>query len=101
MTSVENNDYIKKILEQGILRIICDCLKMKDAKYLAVCLEAFGNLLAFGKKSNPNVQNPIVIEVEKMGMFDVLEKLQFHQVEIVYEKTLNILETYFDTQNVE
>ena len=38
LTSVENNDYIKKILEQGILRIICDCLKMKDAKYLAVCL---------------------------------------------------------------
>ena len=103
LTSVENPEYMKKIFDQGILRIICDCLKMDDAKYLAVCLEAFGNLLAFGKKinQNQNLPNPIVEEVEKMGMFDVLEKLQFHPVEIVYEKTLRILETYFDTQNVE
>ena len=101
LTSVEKVDYIKKILEQGILAIICDCLKMEDAKYLAVCLEAFGNLLSFGKKSNPDGPNPIVMEVEKMGMFDVLEKLQYHPVEIVYEKTLKILETYFETQNVE
>ena len=103
LTSVENPEYIKKILDQGILRIICNCLKMDDAKYLAVCLEAFGNLLAFGKKisQKTNLPNPIVEEVEKMGMFDILEKLQLHPVEIVYEKTLKILETYFDTQNVE
>ena len=101
LTSVENPEYLKKILEQGILTIICECLKMEDAKYLAVCLEAFGNLLSFGKKSNPNGPNPIVNEVDKMGMFDVLEKLQLHPVEIVYEKTLKILETYFETQNVE
>ena len=101
LTSVEKVDYINKNLEQGILAIICDCLKMEDAKYLAVCLEAFGNLLSFGKKSNPDGPNPIVMEVEKMGMFDVLEKLQYHPVEIVYEKTLKILETYFETQNVE
>ena len=101
LTSVENIEYIKIILKEGILRIICDCLKMEDAKYLAVCLEAFGNLLSFGKKSNPNGPNPIVNEVEKMGMFDVLEKLQLHPVEIVYEKTLKLLEMYFDTQNSE
>jgi hypothetical protein len=101
LTSVENPDYIKKILEQGILNIICDCLKLDDAKYLAVCLEAFGNLLAFGKKNNPEGLNPIVNEVDKMGMFDVLEKLQYHPVEVVYEKTLKILETYFETESVE
>lgn len=101
LTSVENIEYMKIILKEGILRIICDCLKMEDAKYLAVCLEAFGNLLSFGKKSNPNGPNPIVNEVEKMGMFDVLEKLQYHPVEIVYEKTLKLLEMYFDTQNSE
>ena len=88
-------------MEQGILNIICDCLKLEDAKYLAVCLEAFGNLLAFGKKNNPEGPNPIVNEVDKMGMFDVLENLQYHPVEVVYEKTLKILETYFETESVE
>ena len=58
---MENPDYMKKILEQGILQIICSCLKMDDAKYLAVCLEAFGNLLAYGKKNLlNNGVNPIV-----------------------------------------
>ena len=101
LTSVENEEYLKKILEQGILKIICDCLKMDDAKFLAVCLEAFGNLLAFGKKRNPNGPNEIVLEVEKMGMFDLLEKLQYHPVETVFEKTLKLLETYFDVENLE
>ena len=101
LTSVENPEYIKKILQQGILRIICNCLKMEDAKYLAVCLEAFTNLLAFGKKNNPSGSNPIVIEVEKMGMYDILEKLQYHPVEFVYEKALKLLETYFVIQYIE
>ena len=101
LTSVENPVYFKKILEQGILEIICECLKMDDAKNLAVCLEAFGNILAFGKKNNPNGSNPIIDEVEKLGMFDILEKLQFHPVEFVYDKIIKILETYFETQNVE
>lgn len=101
LTSVENPEYLEKILKQGILKIICNCLKMEDAKYLAVCLEAFGNLLAFGKKNCIDNVNPIVKEVEKMGMFDLLEKLQLHPVEIVYEKTLKILETYFDTENLD
>ena len=98
MTSVEKPEYMKKLLDQNILRIICNCLKMNDAKYLAVSLEALGNLLAFGKKNNPEGHNPIVIEFEKMGMCDILEKLQFHPVEIVYNKALRLLETYFETQ---
>ncbi len=98
LTSVENPEYIKKILEQNILRIICDCLKMEDAKYLAVCLEALSNLLSFGKNNSINGVNPLVVELEKMGMCDVLEKLQYHPVEFVYDKTLKLLETYFEIQ---
>ncbi len=101
LTSVENDEFIKKILEQGILRIICNCLKMEDARYLAVSLEAFTNLLNFGKKSNPSGPNPIVVEIEKMGMCDILEKLQYHPVEIVYEKTLKLLEAFFEVQYIE
>ena len=101
LTSIENPIYMKKILDQGILKIICECLKLNDAKLLAICLEALGNLLVFGEKfsQNPAGENPIVYEIEKMGMFDILEKLQLHQSEIVYEKTLKILEKYFDIQN--
>ena len=37
---------------------------------------------------------------ERLGIFDRLEKLQLHPVEIVYEKVLKLLETYFDVENV-
>ena len=100
-TSVENPEYLKKILKQNILLIINKFLKMSNAKYLAVSLEALNNLLAFGRKSCPNGINPIVVEMDKIGMCDILEKLQYHPVEVVYEKTLKILETFFETQFVE
>ena len=101
LTSVEKPEFMKKLFEQNILGIICNCLKMDNGKYLAVSLEALGNLLAFGKKNNPEGHNPIVIEFEKMGMCEILEKLQFHPVEVVYNKALKLLETYFETQFME
>ena len=43
----------------------------------------------------------IVIEAEKIGLCDILEKLQFHPVEVVYDKTVKLLEEYFETQYME
>ena len=99
LTSIEKDQLLEKILQDGILEIICKCLNMKDAKYLAVSLEAFGNLLAYGKKIGKDGPNPIVIKVGNMGIFEVLEGLQLHPVEVVYEKTIKLLETYFETEN--
>jgi importin subunit alpha-2 len=101
LTSAENPEFIKKILNQNILLIINNCLRMDNAKSLAVCLEALNNLLAFGRKSCPNGPNPIVLEIEKIGMCEILENLQYHPVEVVYEKTLKLLETFFETQFIE
>lgn len=99
-TSTENKAMMEKILNQGILDVICLCLKMNDAKYIAVSLEALGNLLAFGKQYYVvDGKNIIVKKIEELGMFDMLESLQMHPVEIVYEKTIKILETYFETEN--
>ena len=99
LTSIEKDELLEKILNDGILELICKCLTMKDAKYLAVSLEAFGNLLAYGKKIGKDGVNPIVVKVGNMGIFDVLESLQLHPVEVVYEKTIKLLEAYFETEN--
>lgn len=100
LTSTENKIMMEKIINQGILEIICLCLKMTDAKYIAVSLEALGNLLTFGKQYYiVDGKNLIVKKIEEMGMFDLLESLQMHPVEIVYEKTIKILENYFETEN--
>jgi len=44
-------------------------------------------------------KNLIVEKIEQLGMFDLLESLQYHPVEIVYEKTIRLLEAFFDTEN--
>ena len=98
LTSVKNPIYIKKILQQGILECIKSCLMINDAKNLAVNLEALNNLLFFGKQNKINNVNPVAEEIERLGMIDLLENLQSHPVEIVYEKTLKLLLDYFDVQ---
>jgi hypothetical protein len=89
------------LIKQGVIELICHCLTLKDAKYIAVSLEALGNLLSFGKQyfTVEGGKNPVVAKVETLGMFEVLENLQLHPVEIVYEKTFKLLEAYFDTEN--
>jgi len=88
------------IIKQSILELICHTLKINDAKIIAVSLEALGNLLNFGKMYYTiDGVNLIVKRIEELGMFDLPENLQFHPVEIVYEKTIKLLETYFETEN--
>ena len=103
LTTAENPIYIKKLLDQGILDIICECIKTEDGKNLVVCLEALRNLLSFGKKyyTNDKNINPIVVQIDKMGATDVLEKLQLHPMETIYQHTIEILDEFFETQNEE
>ena len=98
LTNIKDETYMKKILEQGILLTMNYCLLIDDAKNVAVNLEALGNLLSFGKNNICDGVNPVVKEMERIGMVDILEKLQTHPVEIVYEKTLKLLLEYFEVQ---
>jgi hypothetical protein len=66
LTNVKNPILMKKILEQGILSTMNNCLMFDDAKNLAVNLEALGNLLLFGKNNTIDDVNPVVKEMEKM-----------------------------------
>ena len=91
LTNVKNPILMKKILEQGILLTMNNCLMFDDAKNLAVNLEALGNLLFFGKNNKIDGVNPVVKEMERIGMVDLLEKLQTHPFEVVYEKSLKLI----------
>jgi len=58
-------------------------------------LEGLSNLLQYGKMNPVNGGNSVALKLEKLGVLDFLEGLQRHHVEIIYEKTIKILETYF------
>jgi hypothetical protein len=88
------------IISQNIIELICECLKLEDPKYIAVALEALANILTFGKTYYiENGVNLVLKKIEELGVTDLLESLQYHPVEIVYEKTLKLLEAFFETEN--
>jgi len=72
-----------------------------DPKIIAVSLEALHNLLQFGKTffALENGSNPIVKKIEELGMCDRLEQLQYNPIEIIYEKALKLIETFFEIDN--
>jgi hypothetical protein len=98
LTNVKNKILMEKILQQGILGCIKYCLLINETKNLAVNLEALNNLLQFGNDNKINNVNIVAEEMERIGMLDILENLQSHPVEIVYEKTLKLLCDYFEVQ---
>lgn len=100
LTSIERRDLLEKLIKENLLELLSSCLKLKDANQVAVSLEALGNVLEFGKKYyTENGRNLIVTRIYELGMVDVLENLQLHPVQIIYEKTLRFLETYFEKED--
>ena len=97
LSSVENEKYMKKLVDDGILIFVNECIQNDDAKIIALALEILGHVLAFGQKKGE--LDYFIKEIETMGMVDKLEKLQTHEDQIIYEKTIQILDTYFETEN--
>ena len=98
LSSVENEKYMQKLIDDGILIFVYECMKNDETQFIALSLEILGNILAFAKK-NGNLNN-FLSEIEKIGMVDILEKLQVHKDQMIYEKTIQILDTYFETENI-
>ena len=98
LSQIKNKEYIKKMIEQGLLLIVCECLKSEECKNIAISLEALNNLLEYGKQTSVDGNNIIALEIERIGMADYLENLQYHPNEIIYGKALDTIERYFTTE---
>ena len=99
-SQIKDKNYILTLIDQGLLNIIYDCMKSSEIKEIAISIEALYNLLVFGKENECNGKNLVALELEKRGMLDVLENLQFHRSELVYEKVIKIIETFFHVEEV-
>ena len=96
LTLINDEKYLGNLIGSGLLKVICDCIKGKYSKEIAICLEALDNLLFFGERHKNNGYNVIRYEIERLGLCDVLEKLQYDRNEYIYERACNIIEKYFE-----
>ena len=99
-TSRADNQLISSLVNWGLIKIFLQIMKLPDSKQVSICLDALVNI--FNKGEEPGIKseegNPFLDIFEKNEGAAILEELQIHPVEEVYQKALGILETYYDIE---
>ncbi|KAF5270424.1 hypothetical protein FQR65_LT05612 [Abscondita terminalis] len=88
-----------KLVEMGVLKPMCNLLNSKDWKTVIVALDGLTNILNAANKLGE--VEKVAIMIEECGGLDLMESLQAHENEQVYEKALSIIENYFGMAQVE
>ena len=79
------------------MRYYVNCLASnEDHKTTEVALECLYIVLALGEKfKNNNGPNPLVMYLRNLSAVDILEKLQYHKSDLVYDNVTKILTSFF------
>lgn len=104
-TSGGSPDQIKYLVGQGCIKPLCDLLTCSDAKIIIVALEGLENILRVGKAekemAGPHGVNQYAQFIEEAEGVDKIEDLQEHSNQDIYDKSINILEEYFEIEEEE
>ena len=104
-TSGGTQDQIRFLVSQGAIKPLCDLLECSDAKIIIVALEGLENILrvgAFDKEmAGPSGVNVYAGYIEDAEGVDKIEALQEHSNEEIYNKSIQILEEYFELEDEE
>mmetsp|Transcript_12468 Transcript_12468/g.22326 ORF Transcript_12468/g.22326 Transcript_12468/m.22326 type:complete len:518 (-) Transcript_12468:116-1669(-) len=99
-TSGGTAEHIQYLVDSGCIPPLCNLLSVNDQKIVTVALEGLENILKIGdvQKSMPGGtgQNMYAPLIEAAGGVDKLEDLQGHPDTNIYNKTVSILEVFFD-----
>jgi len=76
---------------------LCDLLSFPDTEVIEVALNGLDNILKLGQNDSRlnGTANPYALRIEECGGLDKIEYLQGHQKKRIYNKTFQIIETYF------
>ena len=95
----------RAVVLSGAIQPLCDILDCNDASIITIALETLENILKLGQQMEQKTGlNPYTTEIEECGGLDLLEKLQMHENDRIYKKSVDILEDFFgaeeDDQNL-
>lgn len=90
---------LAKLVEMGVLKPMCNLLNSKDWKTVIVALDGLANILNAAHKLGE--VDKVALMIEECGGLDLMESLQAHENDQVYEKVLAIMENYFAEAQVE
>uniref|UniRef100_A0A7S1XWA2 Importin subunit alpha n=1 Tax=Phaeomonas parva TaxID=124430 RepID=A0A7S1XWA2_9STRA len=91
---------VQLMVEEGAIYQLCQFLDFQDARLTQVVLDGLESMLRVGREVGE--EEKFATLVDEAGGLDKLEGLQEHQDETIYNKAVNIIETYFnDADEVE
>jgi len=86
------------LVSKNIVSVLCSWLDKNDTKSLIIILEGIWNVLSVGKHIFNNQFQQLV---DECGGLDKLEALQEYPNHHVYELALDILENYFEIEEID
>eukprot|EP01126_Amoeba_proteus_P015842 TRINITY_DN1718_c0_g3_i1.p1 TRINITY_DN1718_c0_g3~~TRINITY_DN1718_c0_g3_i1.p1 ORF type:complete len:519 (-),score=113.72 TRINITY_DN1718_c0_g3_i1:148-1704(-) len=97
-TSGGSSKQIKYLVECNLIPPMCDLLHSSDVRIVLIALECLENLLKVGEKDKAKQVSGINVyadKIEECEGLDKLDNLQNHVNSEVYDKVVQILETYY------
>ena len=103
-TALKNEEIVQRIVENKGVEAMFQVLKHKvDVKTAVVLLEGIRNVLEVGKAHflDEKGDNPFTFIVEECGGLDIIEEMQGHLNQHVYELAVEIIESYFNVEEID
>ncbi len=89
------DEQIMSIIEAGAIDAVCSILGVNDTKMLIVALDAVECILKLGAKLDKNY----ISLVDECDGLTMIETLQQHESDEVYQKAVALIETYFGAED--
>eukprot|EP00056_Hartaetosiga_gracilis_P020525 m.19967 g.19967 ORF g.19967 m.19967 type:complete len:536 (-) comp8529_c0_seq1:80-1687(-) len=93
LTNHGTQEDIRYLIQQGCIAPFVGMLKVQDTKIIEISLDALKNVLVASEMGDGS--NPACDWIDEAGGVDIIEALQEHEDEKVYNVALSIIEEFF------
>uniref|UniRef100_M4BD43 Importin subunit alpha n=1 Tax=Hyaloperonospora arabidopsidis (strain Emoy2) TaxID=559515 RepID=M4BD43_HYAAE len=102
-TSGGTTKQINYLVQQGCIPPLVKLLGVQDPRVVNVSLDALENILRVGEAdmSLADTENRMARYIEEADGIELIQNLQLHQEEDIYEKSVRIIRDYFDGEDEE
>ena len=94
------SEHVDYMVSAGVLEALTGLLGIPEPKALAVAMQGLDNMLKKGKEIYGDT-NPVAIKMENLGCLSSIEQLQLHPNQMIYKLASDMLEKYFNLEDVE
>lgn len=100
MCLCKDTEVVQQLIDKGLIALFNSLLaQTKDIKVITLILEGVTNLIEFSGTLGNDSQTNFVKLMMAQGLGDAIEKLQYHQSDLLYLKAHMMLEMYFPLAN--